>query len=260
MRSTSLVAGITLLGCAEIGSLPPTTEDVPVKIVRTQVRAKGAVAEAAHDGTTLKLQVSHACNIREDDVVSRTTTTEHYNKTPMVDLVLWNAGATTPVIVDIARANETTTKMTTETVPGDVVRRGVKCDHAPYARTLVTGRWASRDGSRRVEVDLGKTDAKGQLDVDLDATIPADEILSPGVKMTVVVGTREVGRVNLKSVYAAREARAWSSADAPSCESKVDARSCDGVAAFRRAYPDGPHAGRADALLGASVGADGGVR
>jgi hypothetical protein len=81
------------LGCAQITPQTPTQADKPLRTVKMLERTGEITGTVEQDGLNLVITASHACRLREDRVVRRTTTIEHKNATPSIDWFWLGVGA-----------------------------------------------------------------------------------------------------------------------------------------------------------------------
>jgi hypothetical protein len=90
-RTHIIALAVMFAGCARIGQRPPVHSDRLLRVVPVESLTGGAIANVAQSGTELSLRASHVCNLQNDRVVYRTTTTEAYNKSPAADWLLGGA-------------------------------------------------------------------------------------------------------------------------------------------------------------------------
>ena len=106
-------------GCASVRSKPPQFTDEPLRDTREEVVRPGeAHATITQDGTTVAIVASHACDVWDRPVVTRTTRTESYNRTPAVDWVFLAggvaiAGVGTYTVIDARNVYATSTNSRT---------------------------------------------------------------------------------------------------------------------------------------------------
>lgn len=154
----------------------------------------------------------------------------------------------TTVIVDLARASRTETTSGEVTITGPVETHAAACKGRPYADVQVTGELNQRT------LLLGRTNALGQLHVDLNQAASDDLLLTPTTaRLVLQVNGHVAGSADLASLYLSREARAFAYSEAATCASAVSIRACEPTEQFLARYPDGPHAARARQTLDAAA-------
>jgi colicin import membrane protein len=108
------------------------------------------------------------------------------------------------------------------------------------------------------QLSLGALDGRGELSVDLAATVPSSMLTGPNppTRMSVWIQQTQIGSVTLAPVAFAqaaeileREEAAWRAVDVALCrEGRVD-NACAAVMAFLAAHPNGNHAAEAKRLI-----------
>jgi len=97
--------------------------------------------------------------------------------------------------------------------------------------------------------EVGKTNARGLLDVDLDDVIDAAVIPEARGRIAILVDGNEAAQVSSAPLFKKRERRAWASLRQGACMEPVTATACDPFVEFLAQYPDGAHAAKARAIL-----------
>lgn len=180
-----------------------------------------------------------------NDTAARTYNETGPGKERLYGYALIGTGALlgTIAIVDAIRASGETVKRGEATVPGKVVKQGVRCTNQPLVDAGVTGRVLDE------AFPLGRTNMKGLLDVDLDTVVPDSVVSRGGSKLAVDVAGEPVGTVDIGRYVADRETRAFRQADLDSCRTPKATGSCDSVRRFLQTFPAGAHAKEAKQVL-----------
>jgi hypothetical protein len=164
-------------------------------------------------------------------------------RTVGIGLLAVGAALASIATVDIVRANTRVADTKTVTVDGKI-DRGVACPESPFPSAAITARYQGRS------FDLGTTDPRGRLELDLDAALPQDAGLVRGEPFLFLdVEGVELARIEVLAVVAHREERTWTTLPRAACRDPQKASDCDPVKAFLSAYGEGPHAGEARELL-----------
>jgi hypothetical protein len=279
-----------LCGCATIAPKPPTMKDEPVRADPVEViRAAGAHATMALQGTNLDLTAVHYCDLVEHPVVYRTVTTEHENASAWKDwsiggagIALVGGGAYTVIDARNVASKSTASKNYNPVGSGGATAIGI----AEIAVGVGLGAVAIYDVIRANRIDVETK--KAQLDTrtikerivcssaplayapvvgeigehayNLGATDDAGklrvdldpvmrEVLAKDAHLKVKVATVDVGDLDLSPVYLAHEKRGWTNSLANECRNPSSESSCRTLAMFSTEYPDGPHAGEARTIL-----------
>jgi len=90
------LAAVSMGGCAQIGQSPPNATDRQLNLLRREIDAEGIKATVDQDSDaplTIRVTATHLCAVTEQQVLSRTTTIETQNQTPIVDWLALGAGA-----------------------------------------------------------------------------------------------------------------------------------------------------------------------
>ena len=151
----------------------------------------------------------------------------------------------TSVIV-LVRAQKVDVEQQEVTSNGKVLKEGIPCSKERAAGAVVRGKVGESP------FDLGKTDALGELTVDLDAVLdPALDPVwvlrsSPRIAPLLVDGV-EVATVDLGALFVAREDRAWQGAvgTVPGCAAPATTKACDSLNSFLGKFGSGRHAAEA---------------
>ena len=111
------------------------------------------------------------------------------------------AALATIALVDVARSSGEDVSTELMSVPGAFVERGVRCNGIPLtgAAVLVTL------PKERAPFDAGVTGPDGRLAINLDAVVPADTVFRKDAHADVTVAGESVGKVELASLYSARD-------------------------------------------------------
>jgi uncharacterized membrane protein YgcG len=132
-------------------------------------------------------------------------------------------------------------------VPGPIVQRNVRCGPSAAGKEVL----ARYPGGQ--EVSLGRTDARGMLEVSLDdATPPGWPLPKDGVA-TLHVDKGDLGDVSLAALYRVREVAAWRLADSSACGTGLEEEACSSYAKYALGYPQGEHAAEAKLVLDAAA-------
>lgn len=123
---------MTMTACAQIEPQSPTVSDRPLRSMRTPTRTGGIIGSVDQSNLDLTVTASHACRLREDRVVRRTTTTEHKNSTPTGDWLLLGAsvaaiGAGAVITADASKVypKDTSSRTYNPTGPGTAKAAGI---------------------------------------------------------------------------------------------------------------------------------------
>lgn len=190
--------------------------------------------------------VADAANTYPNDRASRTFNETGPGKERLYGYALIGTGAFFGVvaIVDAVRANGTTVEQKRITLPMEPEKRAIRCSNQPFANAAVSG------GLLDADLPLGKTNAHGELEVNLEQAIPEETGLSPSLsKLELRVEGHVAGSVDLRPLFLRREGQAFSQSDSEGCAHPTTVDSCALVKAFLLRYPDGPHAKEAQAIL-----------
>jgi hypothetical protein len=91
------------------------------------------------------------------------------------------------------------------------------------------------------------------LVVDLDQVIPDEVSLTPRMRVQLDAAGHSAGSLDLSALYQLREERAYARAQTDACANASKVTSCNRLRTFIEDYPDGPHAGTAQAVLNKSM-------
>lgn len=168
--------------------------------------------------------------------------------------------ATTIAIVDVFRSEGAEVEVDEVQLDPEVTRKNVACDKAPHADARVVGTvkaipvregiWLDRHLLGPQEVELGRTNERGLLEVDVAQLLPPSLVLVPDkTTMDIFVEAKKVGVVDLARVYRDRRDAAWKAADLDACREPKASTACDSVKRYLDYYPDGKHAAEAQKTL-----------
>jgi len=170
------------------------------------------------------------------------------------------AVATTIAIVDVVRSQGDEVEVQEVQLDPEVTRRNVACEKAPYPDAKVVGKvtaipvreelWLDRHLLGPQEVELGRTNERGLLEVDVAELLPTSLVLVPDkTTMDVLVEQKKVGTVDLAKVYRSRRDVAWKLVDLEACREPKSSTACDSVKKYLDYYPDGKQAADAERVL-----------
>lgn len=130
-----------------------------------------------------------APNVAPNDTASRTYNPVGSDAATAIGIGAIGAGTALVVIpiVDVIRAQKTSVAVGNITQDGEIIKRGIPCEHVPYGSGSVSGAIAGQS------VPLGTTDSAGKLVVDRQA------------QMSISIAATEVGSASLAPVFAARQ-------------------------------------------------------
>ncbi len=164
--------------------------------------------------------------------------------------------ASTPLLaiamIDGIRATGSATEVVETERSGGFAERSTPCEtRVPMARSTVTGRT-----EKGTPVNLGDTDFRGVLTVELADSVSEDITLREGAKrLALFLGRQPIGSADLVPVASVhrearrvREDKEWSAVNAAACEAG-SANDCLAVEAFLKKHPDGQHAPEARVAL-----------
>jgi hypothetical protein len=155
--------------------------------------------------------------------------------------------------VELIRWATPETDSSTSERPGQVLQRNVPCT-AELSRggSAVSLRWPAGT------LNVGTTDTDGKLVVDLKQVLSISHFQSgtPPVSMNVFLNEQLVGNVGVTAVGLAlleeRRAQddfAWRTAEPAACSEQPTEGTCAGVRRYLGSFPQGRHAGEANALV-----------
>ena len=153
------------------------------------------------------------------------------------------AAMLTVAIVDSVRASGSTERTEYVTDPPSST---VPCP-GPYANATVGIRF--RDDTEVGRAAVGKTNALGTLDVDLDVALESSIIPDPNTAITVLVNSTKVGEFDSAPLYKKREERAWSSLNPEACLNPSTVQDCVPFEEFLAKFGDGSYATQAREVL-----------
>ncbi len=193
--------------------------------------------------------LADARNTYPDDRQSRTYNATGPATEKLYGYTMIGAGilAGTVAIVDAIRASGSTETRERTNVPGEIERWGVACRNTLLVNQEIVGVAAGQSFA------LGKTDASGELELDLAQVVPASIVIpGSGARLEIRIQGNVSGQVGLRPLYLQREQAAFREAAVAACANPIKADACEGVKKFILNYPDGPHAKEARAALAGS--------
>lgn len=175
-------------------------------------------------------------------------------------LIGTGAIATTIAIVDVVRSEGEDVDVEEIQLDPEVTQRNVACKNAPYPDARVVGKltaipvreglWLDRALVGPQEIELGRTNERGLLQVDVAELLPANLVLVPDkTTMDIFVKEQKLGTVDLARVFQRRRDAAWKSVDLNACREPSSSTACDSVKKYLDHYPEGKRASEAEQVL-----------
>lgn len=218
--------------------------------VTWQLAIYGAILAGVGTGVTIDARL----NVADSDPEARSYNSIGPDAATAIGAAFLAAGTPLLVIavVDAIRATGSESEIAHTERSAGFIERSTRCEtRVPMARSNVMGRT-----NAGTPINLGDTDARGVLAIDLADVVSEDVTLREGAKrLALFMGRQPIGSADLKPVASVhreaarvREDQEWAALDVTACEegSQPD---CQAVEAFLQKHPDGQHAPRARIAL-----------